>query len=75
MTEPGTTPAAALGQRYASYALRQHLDAAHHLPAGYSYLVTREDLPAFHAEAHARPGRARAWLRVRRLRRRRRSPC
>lgn len=66
MTE--STAAAAFGDQYVSYAQRQHLDAAHHLPAGYSYLVPREGLTAFHAEAHASPGRIRGWLRVRRLR-------
>lgn len=67
-----TSPGAAFGQQYASYAFRQHLDAVHHLPAGLSYLVPREGLPAYHDEAHARPGRVRGWLRVRRLRRDRR---
>ena len=61
------------GSQYVSYAMRQHLDAAHHLPAGLSYLVTRDGLPSFHAAAHAAPGRLRGWLRVRRLRRERRS--
>jgi hypothetical protein len=61
------------GGPYVSYAMRQHLDAAHRLPAGLSYLVIMEELPAFHAEAHAAPGWLRGWLRVRRLRRERRS--
>jgi hypothetical protein len=64
---------AGFGGSYVSYAMRQHLDAAHHLPAGLSYLVTREGLPGFHAEAHARPGWLRGRLRVRRLRRERRN--
>lgn len=59
--------------RYASYAMRQHLDAAHYLPAGLSYLVTRDELPGFHSVAHAKPGRLRGWLRVRRLRHEKRS--
>lgn len=59
---------AAFGAPYVSYALRQHLRAAHGLPAGLSYLVPREKLSAFHAQAHAAPGRFRGWLRVRRLR-------
>jgi hypothetical protein len=60
------------GDQYASYVLRQHLGISHHLPAGLSCLVPGEKLAAFHAEAHARPGRTRGWLRVRRLRKDRR---
>jgi hypothetical protein len=73
--EPGRPPddVAGFGARYVSYAMRQHLDAAHHLPAGLSYLVVMEELPRFHATAHAAPGRLRGWLRVRRLRRERRN--
>lgn len=66
------TNAAAFGEQYVSYALRQHLDSAHYLPAGLSYLVTRDELPGFHETAHARPGRIRGRLRVRRLRKARR---
>lgn len=58
---------AAFGEAYVSYALRQHLSAAHRLPAGRAYLVPRQELAAFHAQAHAAPGRVRGWLRVRRL--------
>jgi len=64
--------AGGFGTPYVSYAMRQHLDAAHHLPAGLTYLVTREGLPGFHAAAHAKPGWLRGRLRVRRLRRARR---
>jgi hypothetical protein len=60
-----------LGDTPPSYVLRQHLDISHHLPAGFSYLVPWQDLSAFHAEAHARPGRIRGWLRLRRRRQRR----
>jgi hypothetical protein len=60
---------AELGAEHVSFALRQHLAAAHHLPAGLSYLVPREELGRFHDEAHAAPGRLAGWLRVRRLRR------
>jgi hypothetical protein len=64
------TPAslASLGDQYVCYAMRQHLAAAHRLPPGLSYLVPRDGLPGFHAEAHARPGRFAAWRRLRRLR-------
>jgi hypothetical protein len=68
---PGSV--AAFGEQYASYALRQHLDAAHHLSAGRSYLVRREELPGFHDEAHAVPGRLAGWLRIRRLKKRRKA--
>ena len=70
---PDSVPSspAAFGEEYVSYALRQHLDERHHLPAGLSYLVPREGLARFHAEATASPGRLRGWLRLRRLRRER----
>lgn len=60
---------AAFGERYVSFALRQHLSAVHHLPAGLSYLVPAEGLSAFHDAAHAQPGAIAGWLRVRQLRR------
>lgn len=64
---------AAFGQEYVLFALRQHLSAVHHLPSGLSYLVPCEQLSAFHAAAHAKPGRVRGWLRVRRYRAARRA--
>lgn len=67
MSECPGSPAS-FGQEYVSFALRQHLAAAHHLPAGYSYLVPREDLAGFHDRAHAERGRLAGWLRLRRLR-------
>lgn len=60
--------------RYATYELRRHLSAMHHLPPGLSYLVPAEELSAFHDAAHGHRGRVRGWLFVRRqLRRRRRA--
>lgn len=64
---------AGFGEQYVSFALRQHLSAVHHLPAGLSYLVPREGLSAFHDEVHGQPGRVRGWLRVRRMRAARRA--
>jgi hypothetical protein len=45
---------AGLGEQEVSFRLRQHLDTVHYLPGGLSYLVPREQLAAFHADAHAR---------------------
>ena len=67
---PGSV--AELGDTHVSYALRTHLAIAHHLPAGWSYLVPRDQLAAFHDEAHARPSRLAGWVRLLRLRRARR---
>ena len=63
----------AFGTQYVSYALRQHLDAAHHLPAGLSYLVPREALADFHDEATAKPGWLACRLRLYRLKKCRKS--